>query len=151
MKEFNSIAVGIDYSPASASALREASRIANWNDATLTCFHIFDEEIVEKFRSQDDFDEGAVSAEALEHLEKFVANEVGAGHSIDCEIAIGHPFKSVLSTVSACKADLAVLGTRGRTGLQGFFAGTTAEKIIYKSPCSALVVKPKGFEFKLKD
>jgi nucleotide-binding universal stress UspA family protein len=45
-------------------------------------------------------------------------------------------------------ADLVVLGTRGRTGLKGIFLGTTAERLIHDSPCSALTVKPEGFTYK---
>ena len=42
-------------------------------------------------------------------------------------------------------ADLAVLGTRGRTGLKKLLLGTTAEHVIHKCPCSVLAVKPEGF------
>lgn len=42
-------------------------------------------------------------------------------------------------------ADLAVLGTRGRTGLKRLLLGTTAEHVIHKCPCSVLTVKPEGF------
>lgn len=42
-------------------------------------------------------------------------------------------------------ADLAILGTRGRTGLKKLLLGTTAEHVIHKCPCSVLAVKPEGF------
>mgnify|MGYP003609377972 CR=1 FL=1 len=38
-------------------------------------------------------------------------------------------------------ADLAVLGTRGRTGLRAFLLGTTAERLVHEAPCSILVIK----------
>ena len=59
MKDITSIVVGIDYSENSANALREASRIANWNDASLVCLHVLDEEVIEVFREQGEFDEAA--------------------------------------------------------------------------------------------
>lgn len=43
-------------------------------------------------------------------------------------------------------ADLAVLGTRGRTGLKKLLLGTTAEHVINKCPCSVLTVKPEDFQ-----
>ena len=146
MKEFNSIAVGIDYSAPSASALREASRIANWNDAKLTCFHIFDEEIVDEFRSQDGFDEAAVTATALQHLEKFVADEVGAGHDIQCQIAVGHPFKLILSTVEACEADLLVMGTHGMETKVAERTGVLASRCARKAPVDVLLVRERENE-----
>lgn len=42
--------------------------------------------------------------------------------------------------------DLIVMGTVGRTGIQGFFIGNTAEAILNQVHCSVLAVKPPGFE-----
>ncbi len=47
------------------------------------------------------------------------------------------------------KADLVVLGTRGRTGVRSLLMGTTAEKIVNHSPCSVLAIKPKDFHYDL--
>jgi len=43
-------------------------------------------------------------------------------------------------------ADLIVMGTVGRTGVQGLFMGNTAEKVLSQVNCSVLAVKPEGFE-----
>ncbi len=43
------------------------------------------------------------------------------------------------------EADLLVMGTIGRTGLQGLIIGNTAEKVLQSVNCSVLAVKPKGF------
>ncbi len=47
------------------------------------------------------------------------------------------------------EADLAVLGTRGRTGLRRLLLGTTAERLIHEAPCSTLAVKPEDFHYEL--
>ena len=44
------------------------------------------------------------------------------------------------------RAELIVMGTVGRTGIQGFFIGNTAEAILNQVDCSVLAVKPPGFE-----
>jgi nucleotide-binding universal stress UspA family protein len=41
--------------------------------------------------------------------------------------------------------DLIVMGTVCRTGIPGFFMGTTAERTLQHVDCSVLTVKPKGF------
>ena len=41
MKNLKNILVGIDYSPASDNALREAARIAAWDDANLHATTVF--------------------------------------------------------------------------------------------------------------
>ena len=103
MSEFNSILVGIDYSENGASALREASRIANWNEAKLVCLHVLDEEIFDDFRSHDEFDEMGVRASALEHLEKYVADTLGAvlKYQDDIQKLQGSEAKRILDEASS--------------------------------------------------
>lgn len=43
------------------------------------------------------------------------------------------------------KSDLLVTGTVARTGLPGLFIGNTAEKLLNKTKCSILAIKPEGF------
>lgn len=42
-------------------------------------------------------------------------------------------------------AELIVMGTVGRTGVQGILVGNTAEDILHQIHCSVLTVKPPGF------
>ena len=42
--------------------------------------------------------------------------------------------------------DLLVTGTHGRKGL-GILTGSVSEKLVARSPCSVLVVKPFGFPY----
>jgi len=41
--------------------------------------------------------------------------------------------------------ELIVMGTVCRTGIEGFFIGNTAEKVLQQVDCSVLTVKPEGF------
>lgn len=41
--------------------------------------------------------------------------------------------------------DTVVMGTVARTGIEGFFIGNTAEKILSKLDCSVLAIKPESF------
>ena len=43
------------------------------------------------------------------------------------------------------KADLLVMGTVGRSGVEGLLIGNTAERILNAVRCSVLTVKPHGF------
>jgi universal stress protein E len=49
------------------------------------------------------------------------------------------------------RAELVVMGTVGRTGIQGFFIGNTAEEILNQVECSVLAVKPPGFQTPVPD
>ncbi len=61
----------------------------------------------------------------------------------------GHAGYAILEFLRESEADLAVMGTRGRTGLKILLLGTTAERVVNESPCSVLAVKPEEFKFPL--
>ena len=58
----------------------------------------------------------------------------------------GDPTVLVPHFIKENKIDLIIMGTVGRTGLQGFFIGNTAERILESVNCSVLAVKPDGFK-----
>jgi nucleotide-binding universal stress UspA family protein len=57
----------------------------------------------------------------------------------------GDPASAIPALAEKVDADLVLLGSTGRTGLAGFFIGSTAEGIIAHLARSVLVVKPPGF------
>lgn len=62
----------------------------------------------------------------------------------------GEPSKMIPDLAAKKKVDLVVMGTVGRTGIEGFFIGNTAEKILRAVDCSVLTVKPKAFKSPIK-
>ncbi|MDA0990687.1 MAG: universal stress protein [Verrucomicrobia bacterium] len=57
----------------------------------------------------------------------------------------GDPEKLIPKLIHVQKIDLLVMGTMSRSGVPGFFIGSTAERILSLLPCSVLAVKPDGF------
>ena len=55
----------------------------------------------------------------------------------------GIPFREILKAADEISADLIVLGTQGRTGLDRFMIGSVAERVVRKSPCPVFVIRPK--------
>lgn len=49
----------------------------------------------------------------------------------------------------ASKAGLILLTTHGRTGLSHLLMGSTAEKVVRKSSCPVLTVRPPGHRFQM--
>ncbi|MBN1478055.1 universal stress protein [Candidatus Sumerlaeota bacterium] len=47
-------------------------------------------------------------------------------------------------------ADLTIIGTRGRTGVKSLLMGTTAERVVQRSPSSVLAIKPDNFRYRLE-
>jgi len=57
----------------------------------------------------------------------------------------GPPREVVPGLAEECRADLIIMGTVARTGIQGLFIGNTAEAVLSQVRCSILAVKPPGF------
>jgi len=53
--------------------------------------------------------------------------------------------QSIPKLAKEIEADIIVMGTVARTGIQGFIMGNTAETILNQINCSVLAIKPPGF------
>jgi len=59
----------------------------------------------------------------------------------DADIAAGHPAETIVRVAAEREADLIVMGTHGRTGLQHVLLGSVAEKVVRLAPCPVLTVR----------
>ena len=57
----------------------------------------------------------------------------------------GHAEQVIPQQVEQSKADLLVIGSVARTGIQGFLMGNTAEEVLSNVNCDVLTLKPNGF------
>ncbi len=86
---------------------------------------------------------------ASREMEKWVA-EVGARvTNVETLLERGVPFVEIIRIAREKHADLLVIGTHGRTGIDHMLFGSTAEKVVRKSPCPVLTVRMAGKEFKM--
>jgi nucleotide-binding universal stress UspA family protein len=59
----------------------------------------------------------------------------------------GEPFVEIIQIAKKNSADLIVMGTHGRSGLDHILFGSTAEKVVRKSPCPVLTIRLPGRKF----
>ena len=65
-----------------------------------------------------------------------------AGVAAETAVRGGHPAREILAVAEELPADMVVLGTHGRGGVEHLLLGSVAEKIMRKAPCPVLVVPP---------
>jgi nucleotide-binding universal stress UspA family protein len=72
---------------------------------------------------------------------KTLAEGLGIGR-VEVATAIGEPAHEILAFAKAQHADLVVIGTHGRTGLQHALMGSVAERVVRRATCPVLTVRP---------
>lgn len=63
------------------------------------------------------------------------------GLDVDRHLREGIPSDQIGQTALEQRADLVVVGTHGRTGLDHIMLGSTAERVIKQAPCPTLTVR----------
>ncbi|MCW5659222.1 MAG: universal stress protein [Burkholderiaceae bacterium] len=142
MMPIATILVATDFSPDGNNALRRAALLARQLDARLTLLHVVDaagfKPLREWFSRPLDIDLKAAQARAT--LRRFCA-EIAGRHDVSCtvEVRVGDPHEQLLA--ASAKADLLVLGQRGRNPLKSLVIGGTTDRMLRTSRTPVLVVK----------
>ncbi len=97
------------------------------------------------------------AADLVEDMQKSAWNEMdkwGAEVSqrvkdVEKLVVRGVPFVEIIRTAKERQADMIVIGTHGRTGIDHMLFGSTAEKVVRKAACPVLTVRIPGREFKM--
>lgn len=76
-------------------------------------------------------------------LEDFLADVSFEGLDWDIREREGMPFEVIVESVRDLQADLVVMGTHGRSGLERLFLGSTADKVLRRMPASVLTVRTR--------
>jgi universal stress protein A len=84
--------------------------------------------------------EKSIQQEVERDLEKLAARIEGV--PVIKALRNGAPFLEIVDYVSRNTIDLVVMGTHGRGGLEHILIGSVAEKVIRKSPCPVLTIRP---------
>jgi nucleotide-binding universal stress UspA family protein len=146
----NHILVPIDFSDNSKKALRYALPLAEKFNAGITVIYV-----VEPAVFPSDFGFGQMSFPDVEkemyekaeaELRQIVA-DLNTKVKVKPVIKSGIPFVEVTTFASDEQADLIIIATHGRTGVEHILFGSTAEKIIRKAPCPVLVVRAEEHDF----
>ena len=78
------------------------------------------------------------SLEASQSELKAIAT--AAGMKVEVEVRTGHSYNTILEVAEKKNADLIIIASH-RPGLQDYFLGSTASKVVRHANCSVLVVR----------
>lgn len=144
------IVVGVDLTETGDHALREALRLARYlPNCELHVAHVIWTEsgLHDAVRIAQMSDELPERIEDLrEHLKAACAAPwVAESFSQDAvlHVRLGSPARELVQVAVDVEADMIVVGTHGRTGLEKFLLGSVAEELTRIAPLPVVVARPK--------
>ncbi len=149
---FKKILCAIDFSEFTDEIVAYALNIAKKFDATLYMMHVIPN--LNYYTPYESF----LTPENLVAIERDMVKEVGNNFDkimkkIDIRVKrvvkTGITFVEIIDYVKSESIDLIVMGTHGRNAIEHILIGSVAEKVVRKSPCPVLTIRPKNKQFKI--
>lgn len=142
-QRFRRILVPFDFSDPATRALRTGADLALQHRGRIVVLHA-----LATFSPMKEFAIGAAAVwtpptELLDRTQRQLALAVPRAlrqrrPATECRVVLGDPFEAIMQAAS--KADLIVMGTRGRTSLQQLVIGSVAEKVVRHAPVPVLTI-----------
>lgn len=147
MKAFETILFATDFSESSDHAFGYAYSMAEKFAARLVILHVINEPVdlrgfyvphISFDKLEEEIEQGA--QKLMEQFERKFLKDFKNFESI---VSPGIPYDEIIKRAEAENADLIVVGTHGRTGLDHVLFGSTAEKVVRKSPVPVMTIRHK--------
>ncbi|OYW70558.1 MAG: hypothetical protein B7Z37_30355 [Verrucomicrobia bacterium 12-59-8] len=150
---FQKVVACIDFSETAREVVAAARRIAIKDSASVDFLHVWQEpwivptrgELVESVYPSLVFTETERQAH-IQNLRQDLHDFIGTAAEGIKAAEVLHEAMNYGNGIAAhaqeCKADLIVMGGKGRTNLRYMLMGSTAERLLTRLPCSILIVKP---------
>ncbi len=142
---FKTVLFATDFSEGSDYAFSYALSVAKKFDSRLVVVHIINEPVDLRgfYVPHISFDnlEEEIERGAEKLMEKFCRTHLLEFDNYESFVLPGIPYDEIIRKAVEVEADLIVLGTHGRTGLDHVLFGSTAEKIVRKSPVAVMTIR----------
>lgn len=147
MKEFKNILFATDFSASSDYAFEYAHALAKRCNSRLLILHVINEPVdlrgfyvphISFDKLEEEIEEGAQKM-----METFCRTHIKDYGNYETFIVPGIPYDEIIRKAVEESVDLIVLGTHGRTGLDHVLFGSTAEKVVRKSPIPVMTIRTK--------
>jgi nucleotide-binding universal stress UspA family protein len=134
-----------DFSEGSSQALPYAVDLARHYDAKLYILHVI-YDIGKAFASHvphvsSDELHKEMNEWAMKEMDTRYIEEIKGLPNVEKMVIQGVPYEEVINFADKEKIDIIVIGTYGRSGLERFIFGSTAERVVRRAPCAVLTVR----------
>jgi nucleotide-binding universal stress UspA family protein len=145
MTRLHRILLASDLSKASSKAFAAALALAKTTRASLTILNVLTPltpmipgRAVELERLNRE-----MKLESQRRLTELTARAKTSGIRAASVMVEGEPARQIVRVARSKRADLIVVGTHGRTGLDKFFLGSVAQRVVTTAPCPVMTVRSK--------
>lgn len=148
MIEIRRILCPCDFSASSGRALRQAIRVAQRHGSSLLVLHVIPTGLPASARfsalTNPALLRPGIREETEIALRRFVGRAGRAAVPVDVEVREGRPAEEILKRATALPADLVVIGTQGRGGIEKWVLGSVTERVLRKANAPVLAVPARG-------
>lgn len=136
-----SVVVPVDFSDESMSAVSAAIGLAE-SPAAVKVVHVLpDLAMTEPTEIWESIDYGLMRQRAEEALRERL--DAAPTRGVESKVVFGDPGQAIVDFAKENKAELIVLPSHGRSGLQRLLVGSVAERVVRLSECPVLVLKTR--------
>lgn len=137
------VLVATDFSATAQAGIDWALELARTHQAQIVLVHgvMLPNRATDFVPSPPDLTEKLQEA-ASGRLNEAAERARGRGAEVITDLRVGLPSQAILEAAEERAVDLVVLGTRGLTGLQHLFLGSTAQRVVQHANCPVLTVHP---------
>lgn len=139
MGHMDRILLATDCSERCEGAIKEAIYLAKSCTATLSIISVLETNPEFEARGQKFVEK--MEANIRSHLDNI--REMATRENVECRVILkrsDQPYKAIIEEARDRKADVIVMGRRGRTGITKVLMGSVTAKVIGNAPCNVLVV-----------
>src|SRR5262245_61654868 len=145
--QFRHILAPTDFSEYSKAAVAYALELAKEFGAKLTILHVIElppypvEGYVPPSLSQTFLED--LEHQATTDLAQLVPDAEGSGVDVARLVAMGSPYRKIIDLAESEQVDLIVMATAGRTGFSRLVMGSISERVMRRSACPVLTIRPR--------
>lgn len=143
------ILVPFDFSKEAGYALQLAVQIAEESDSAITLMNVIEHPTPGSFKTMgiDDYDPMAnvyisrLIEKVKNEMDEIMSNDAYGQVDLNYKIVLGNAFNELTEEIDTSNCNLVIMGTTGASGLEEFFVGSNAEKIVRHAKCPVITLR----------